>query len=166
MTSTQIVGLGVRLFSVWLFVYVVRNVPAMWNFNVAESDASANVAVAVVAAVVLAIVAVLWFFPLTVARKLLPRTQSEDRLALPLEQVESAGFCLVGLWIVATAVPSAFYWILMSYYVLKPGSLLSLSPYELASMSSIGVQLILGIWLFFGAKGLRGLLRWARSAGS
>lgn len=166
MTNTQIIGLGVRLFSVWLFVYVVRNVPGMWNFNITESDASANLGVAVAVLILLGVIALLWFFPLTVATKLLPRVQSEGSLALPLDQVQAVGFCLLGLWILATGIPSASYWLLMSYHAVKPGSLLSFQPRDFASMTATGVQIILGIWLLFGAKGLRGLLRWARSAGS
>lgn len=166
MTGTQIVGLAVRLFSIWLFVYLLRNVPGMWHFNTIESDASANVAVAVTAVILLGIVVVLWLFPLTVASKLLPRDQSERKLAPPPEEVQSVGFCLLGLWIIATAVPSALYWILMSYHAAKPNAVLLLQPQDFGSMLSIGVQIMLGIWLLFGAKGLRGILRWARSSGS
>lgn len=32
MTSAQIVGLGVRLFAIWLVVSVVRHVPGAWQF--------------------------------------------------------------------------------------------------------------------------------------
>ncbi len=166
MTATQVVALGVRLFSVWLFVYVVRNVPGMWQYNVLEADSSANLVVAIVACVLFTVVALLWFFPLTIASKLLPQTQLEDRINLPLEQAQAVGFSLLGLWMLTNAIPSALYWVLMSYYGAKPNSLLHLGAKEYALIASTVLELVLGIWLLFGAKGLLGILRRARSAGA
>jgi hypothetical protein len=166
MTATQVIALGVRLFSVWLFVYVVRNVPGMWQYNSLEADSSANLVVAIVACVLFAVVAVLWLFPLTVANKLLPQTLHEDRINLPLEQVQAVGFSLIGLWVLTNAIPSALYWVLMSYYGAKPNSLLHLSAKEYSLIASTVLELVLGIWLLFGAKGLLGILRRACSAGA
>src|SRR3954469_13238917 len=40
MTNAQAVGVGVRLFSIWLVVYVIRGGPALWVMNAREGDTS------------------------------------------------------------------------------------------------------------------------------
>ena len=79
MTSAQIVGLGVRLFAIWLVVSVLRHVPGMWRFNVsgaAAGDSATNVVIVAVTVIMLALAAGLWFFPLAVANKLIPRSSN------------------------------------------------------------------------------------------
>ena len=169
MTAAQIVGLGVRLFAIWLVVSVLRHLPGMWQFNAsgaAASDGSTNVVVGVVAVLILALAAGLWFFPLTVASKLIPRSSKTDHLQLPVDQAQSVGFSLLGLWVLTNAVPDSFYWLFMTYQASRPNSMLELRANEYLYMVTTAVEVILGIWLLFGARGLRGLMRWARTAGT
>ena len=170
MTGGQIVGLGVRLFAIWLVLYVLTNAPGMWRFNVSEGAVSANLVVILVSCLLLAAAAALWFFPLSVANKLVPgatkRTQDLERTGVPFEHVERLAFCLLGLWILAEAVPNCFYWVLMAYHAARPDSLLHFGPVEYARVAVTGSKLVMGLWLLLGAKGLRGLLRWARTAGT
>lgn len=169
MTGAQIIGLGVRLFAIWLVVSILRRVPGMWQFNVAAAgagDSSTNVVIVVVAVLILALAAGLWFFPLTVANKLIPRSSRTDHIHVPIEQAESVGFSLLGLWVLAGSGPDSFYWVFMGYQALRPNSILELRASEYSYMVATAVELILGVWLLFGAKGLRSLLRWARTAGT
>jgi hypothetical protein len=169
MTSAQIVGLGVRLFAIWLVVSLLRHIPAMWRFNlldVAAADSSTNVVIVVVAALMLVLAVVLWFFPLTVANKIIPRSSKTDHVHVPIEQAESVGFSLLGLWVLTNSVPDSFYWTFMAYQASRPNSILELRASEYSYMLATAVEVVLGIWLLFGAQGLRRLLRWARTAGT
>lgn len=167
MTSTQIVGLGVRLFAVWLVVYVLRNVPGMWQFNAtAEAAAPANLAVALIGAAVLLVAVVLWLFPLTVAGTLIPRSARTDHLRVPFDELQSVAISLLGLWVLTDSIPSAFYWVFMSSHASRPDLPLQLSGREYSLMMRTAVELAIGVWLLFGARGLLGLLRWARTAGT
>jgi hypothetical protein len=169
MTSAQIVGLGVRLFAIWLVVSILRHVPGMWQFNLSDaaaSNSSTNVVILVVAFLILALATGLWFFPLTVANKLIPRSSRTDHIHVPIEQAESLGFSLLGLWVLASSVPDLFYWLFMAYHASRPTSILELRASEYSYMGATAVEFILGIWLLLGAKGLRDLLRWARTAGT
>jgi hypothetical protein len=169
MTSAQIVGLGVRLFAIWLVVSILRHVPGMWRFNISDAaaaDSSTNLVIVVVAVLILALAAGLWLFPLTVANKLIPRSSRTDHIRVPIEQAESIGFSLIGLWVLASSVPDSFYWSFMAYQASRPNSILELRASEYSYMAATAVEVILGIWLLLGAKGLRGLLRWARTAGT
>lgn len=167
MTNAQIVGLGVRLFSIWLALYIFRHMPNLWSINSRDfNDPTAATVIVVVAVVMILCVLLLWMFPLTVARKLIPRTMLDQPTALPIDQVQSTGFCLLGLWVLASAIPNVFMWAVMVYQSSRPQSLLSLESRNYASMIYTLIEFSIGIWLLFGARGLLGVLRWARTAGA
>jgi hypothetical protein len=167
MTGAQIVGLGVRLFAIWLVVSVVRHAPGMWRFNSSlEGSSSVYVATVVVGVLLVIFAAMLWFFPLTIAKTLIPSSAQTDYVQVPLDQAQSVGFTLLGLWVLAGGIPDSFYWLFMIYQASIPKSMFELRANDYAYVVSTAVEVILGIWLVFGARGLRGLLRWARSAGT
>ena len=59
-----------------------------------------------IAAIYLAGAAALWFFPMSIAHKLVPRTRFEDKLHLPVQQVVVVSCVVVGiLVIVLRALP-------------------------------------------------------------
>lgn len=166
MTNLQIVGLGVRLFAIWLVVYLLRHVPGMWSLATDQMpDVRVATVVAVFSGLTILVIAGLWFFPLFVARKLLPQATLEASTSLPLDQARRAGFCLLGLWLLTEALPRAINALIMLYYSARPDASIELRPHNYAAMWQIFVELCMGTWLLFGARGLLGLLHWARTAG-
>jgi hypothetical protein len=167
-TSKQFVALGVRIFCIWLAVYILRYAPAFWMLNEQQSSTADNRVPLVIGTLVLVAIAVaLWLFPLTVARKLLPRSALDQPISLPPhERIEQAGFCLLGLWLLTQAIPSLVFESFVFYLYTRPGAGLGLRPQEYAALARALVELAVGVWLLFGAKGLIGILRWARTAGS
>lgn len=167
MTNAQIVGLGVRLFSIWLALYVVSILPSMWSFVGRDLKSSSGAAIVVLLVIAMAVVALLlWMFPLTVARKLIPRSALDQPTPLPIEQVQSVGFSLLGLWCLSGAIPSLFWWGVTLYHSTRPEPRLALEPANYAALAQTIAELLIGVWLLFGARGLLGILRWARSAGT
>ncbi len=167
MTNAQILAIGIRLFCIWLAVYVLRDLPGLWSLNTQQfPDRGLAISVIVVAVVLVALVIALWMFPLSVARKLLPRGGMDEPARLPVEQLERAGFCLLGLWVLTDAIPSLFYYAVMVYHFTRPDTRIDLRTENLAGLLHTAVQLALAIWLLFGARGLLGLIRWARTAGT
>jgi hypothetical protein len=167
-TNTQIVAIGIRLFCVWLAIYVIRDLPGLWSLNdrqYADGSATAISTVIIVLVIVVALIVALWSFPLTVARKLLPRSALDEPARVP-GQIERAGFCLLGLWLLTQAIPSLFYYAVMVYHFSRPDARVDLRTENFASLLHTAIELGLGIWLLFGAKGLLGLIRWARVAGT
>src|SRR3954468_24684505 len=83
MSPTQATALGVRLFAIWLAIYCARWSPYL--FGVArDSDEVATIVVTVLAALLsIAAILFLWFFPRTVARAILPA--SDTAPAVPRE---------------------------------------------------------------------------------
>ena|SRR6218665_3905290 len=106
MTPQQLVGIGLRLLALWLALTSVRYLlafpMALMKFDLANRTAySYSTGIAFIVAAL-----VLWFFPMWLANKLVPRTQFENRLNLqPLEAIR-AGCVLIGLWFFASAFPN------------------------------------------------------------
>lgn len=168
MTNQQIVALGVRLFCIWLAVYVLRDLPGLWTFGQhLAHDSRMMIGLGVYIAIVVLTVAALWAFPLAIARKLLPRAAQEQPVSLaPVEQMQRVGFCLLGLWLLTLAIPGLAYEVVLIRIYTRPGSTLELQPQHYAALAQSLVELVLAVWLLFGARGLLGILRQARTAGS
>jgi hypothetical protein len=105
MTPQQVVGLFVRLLAVWLAVSGVQVIGiglALDNQKMEEHTLVPYVISAVLFAVALA----LWFFPMVVAHKLVPRTHFDNVLHIPAEEVTVVACVVLGLWVfVARALP-------------------------------------------------------------
>lgn len=168
MTSKQFVALGVRLFCIWLAIYLMTGMTSYWiAISRQPHNESAGTILLAAIAVFALIVILLWLFPLTVARKLLPRSALDQSVVLPPhQQIERAGFCLMGLWLLTHALPGLVFDAVVTRLYHYPGATMEMSPRDYAAIAEHLVELILGLWLLFGARGLRGLLDWARSAGS
>lgn len=169
MTCKQFVALGVRLFCIWLAIYILRGVPAYW-ITISQQQSSTRTATVVVIATMafFAVIALLlWLFPLTVSRKLLPRSALDQSVALPPhEQIERAGFCLIGLWLLTRALPGLVFEGFIFDLSAHSNPPVELPPQNYAFVAEHLAELALAVWLLFGARGLRGLLIWARGAGS
>lgn len=168
MTCKQFVALGVRLFCVWLAIYLMTGMTSYWIAisRQPHNEAAGNIVLAAIAVFAL-IVVLLWLFPLTVARKLLPRSALDQTVSLPPhEQIERAGFCLMGLWLLTRALPGLVFDAVVTHLYHYPGATMEMRPQDYAAIAEHLVEFALAVWLLFGAQGLRGLLAWARSAGN
>jgi hypothetical protein len=106
----------------------------------------------------------LWFFPVTVARKLLPDLRGpEPTMKISSDEWFLMGSRLMGLWVVCRAAPSVVFQIGYLYLsTAHDAERLAGAPTRW-SATHLALQLLVGLWLLFGAKGLLGLLRLARS---
>jgi hypothetical protein len=163
MSPIQAVGVGVRLFAIWLAIHCAGLTRPLYTWARDADDPGAGLLVAAILAVCVGAVLFLWFFPRTVARSLLP---AGDTVASTIdsEALFAVGCTLLGLWQVTEALPALV------------RNLLALAWVQRANMSvpegwGAGtvynvVKLAIAVWLMFGASGLRSILGWARSAGS
>ncbi len=131
----------------------------------AKSGSGYGFVVTVCALLVLAAVG-LWFFPLAVARKLLPKATLDQPIPLPVDQVQRAGFCLLGLWVLTESVPYLVYYAVAFAASPSPNSLMSFEKDNYANVAHTIAEFVIGVWLLLGARGLLDVLRWARAAGS
>jgi hypothetical protein len=166
MSNAQIVALGVRLFAIWLAFYLLRQAPGLWALGARELGSGFVAIVALVTLLLVAATIALWLFPLWVARKLLPVATLDQPTPLPVDQVERAGFCLLGLWLLTDALPGLVHFGVLLAYAQRKDQFTELAAGHYADAAYAIIALLIGIWLLFGAKGLQGMLRWARTAGT
>src|SRR5215472_12810508 len=105
MAPYQIVATALRLFAIWLVVDAVRTVPGFIR-ELRRYDDGAALAISLgVAGLVIAVVLVLWFFPRTVARILVPGIATSEPVASSPNDWFAVGCSLIGLWLLTVTIP-------------------------------------------------------------
>ncbi|MTW13273.1 hypothetical protein GM658_21940 [Pseudoduganella eburnea] len=115
MTPQQFVGTAVRLFSIFLMLV------AFTSFLFVQTAGGANGQQAIYLYLIplayLAVSLLLWFFPMTVAHALVPRTSHTNTINLQSREMMIVGSVILGLWAVLASVPQ-----LASLFVLVAGN--------------------------------------------
>jgi hypothetical protein len=159
-TPHQALTVAVRLFAILVALYALRE---FLGFAFARSeylDASAVPVAAVFTVVALAVVTVLWFFPRSIARGLLPGSADTPAPPSPPDVWIGVGSSVIGLWLIATALPGLFRNTVIMY-LFRPQSALDTSGLR-DGLLYLCAQLVVGILLVFGANGIRRLIVWAQ----
>ncbi|MBE7367022.1 hypothetical protein [Ramlibacter pallidus] len=118
MTPQQAVGLAGRLFAIWLALGALQSWLAARAVQ-AEGLPDAHWLQYSVPAVYWLAAVLLWFFPLSIAHRLVPRTRYEDRMVLPVQQLVTVACVVLGLAVVllralpalADYVAAAAFWL-------------------------------------------------------
>jgi hypothetical protein len=160
MSPHQAVAVAVRLFSAWLGTYVLRTVPAFYFESHRDTPGLLYALLFFVLTGIL--VLALWFFPMTIAGKLLTSRPAEAAAAASPDLWLAMGCALIGLWMLTSSVPA----------VVRDAYAINFLSSEGGDTSEVKqyltyqvVQVAIGLWLVFGAKGFRRLFWWARTAG-
>jgi len=83
-----------------------------------------------------------------------------------LQEWQMLGFICIGIWALSNAIPSALYW--LTYYSMSFGDssdAFYLDAEQKARVASMLAELVIGLWLVFGAKGFAAFLFKIRTAG-
>jgi hypothetical protein len=163
-TPHQTLAVAVRLFALVMALYVGRELLGYYVAARDENDAHASPIVAAVSIVAILVLAVLWFFPRSIARGLLPLSSDTPAEPSAPDTWLAVGSSLIGLWLVASAVPALMRNALVMYFFraedsLDRSGLMSGLLYYL-------LQFAVGAALILGANGIRNLIAWARIAGT
>lgn len=166
MRKEEIVGLAVRIFALYLVLTAVTGLGTFIAFNETGLPGTMpRAAMVAVVAIPLALALLLWFFPLTVAHKLLPpMTADAAPTRLGPGEYQVVAFSVLGMWVLAEQLPAMISWIGVAIYVHGEEADL-MTAREIGRLASTVAGLGIGFWLLFGARGLVGLLRSVRSAG-
>ena len=166
MTPHQALALGVRLFAIWCALAIVREVVAFMTSWRPQDDSSAVVVVLAGSVLSVIFLLILWFFPKSIARGLLPDSTDAPTQTLSYQMWFTLGTALLGLWFVASSITPILR-NLSVMYVLRPELI---NAEDLRSMRVdvfyYVVELVLGLCLLFGASGIRKLVWRIRYAGS
>lgn len=131
MTPQQMVGIGVRLFAVWLLLSSVRYLSSVPVALARTGEFAERVYQSyIIGGAFLVAAVLLWLFPMFVAHKLVPRTHHDDRLSLSAFQAARVGCALIGLWLFAQS-SYAIVWLFMSSLMITvSGSVIDAMPSE------------------------------------
>ncbi len=147
MTPQQIVGLTVRLFSIWLVVIAVQ----MFAIASAMNEQFRNVgaqALYALPALPLMLAAALWFFPMFVAHKLVPRSHDLNTLKMPAREAAAAAAAIIGIWVIIAALPQIVAAVSLFFFARKdPDFGMYFSPDRIFSLLVVAVQFALGFAL-------------------
>lgn len=113
MTPQQIFATALRLFAIWLLVasfkYLVfspRELAHLAEWNGVTTSV-------IIGVLMLAVAAVLWFFPLSIAYKFVPRASFGDPVSLQPLEAARVGCALIGLWFFADGLLSITWYVLI-----------------------------------------------------
>ena len=125
MTPQQVVGLGVRLFAIWLALiglpYVVY-IP----FTLARQHVDFGTTTPYLIGAGFFIVAILlWIFPMFVAHRLIPRTTFDNVITVSTSEAAKVGCCLLGLWLLIKSGPALVSFLFRGFLVAGEGALFS-----------------------------------------
>lgn len=104
MTATQFIGVFIRLFSIFLIFQILPLIG--YGLSIAEKDGSQMGLIIYFVGIPLLILAavLLWKFPLTIANKLVPKTNDQDQIAFPFDQFVRFSIIVFALWILIVKV--------------------------------------------------------------
>jgi hypothetical protein len=159
-----IVALGLRLVALVWLLYTLSHLYglfAYWDPNF--TDFAGKPVVWLFVFFQIAICGVLWFFPSTIADKLIPSAAraGEEPIPARLEDWQAIGVLCIGLWSLSIAIPDVVYWLTFLYMSGSAG----LDPSHLANLLATVIQLVISFWLVFGARALALFLFKIRTGG-
>jgi hypothetical protein len=160
MSREDVIAVAVRLFAIFLLVTVVRTIPGTLAVIDQAEPKPSLLLVWLLSGLSLALCAYLWFFPLTVARKLLPAMREpRSDTAMNGSVALSVGLTLLGVWVLSHALPDAIYWVtlfLLSRQI--DAGQIDWQHEQIANMIATAGQLALALWLVFGSSGIKRLI--------
>jgi hypothetical protein len=157
-TPHQIVAVAFRLFAIWLFLRALSWVPAFFGGSGSHTP---YVYLAFLLALSAVIIFALWYFPLTIAGKLIPSRPAQSQPPTTPDTWLAIGCTLIGLWTLTTTIPQLVY----SLFVLNVTSSYDDRSQLYQTLVYHGVQLAMAVWLVLGGNGVGKIFRWAQSAG-
>jgi hypothetical protein len=159
-TPHQIVTVALRLFAIWLGIESLRTVLSF--FVVDPSSSPSYVYMTFLLGLTVTFSLAMWFFPSTIAGKILPSQSTQSPPSATLDTWLAMGCSLMGLWILVTSIPR----LALDLYALN-------RPFGTADGSPVARQVfyysseaLVALWLVFGGKGFRKLFWWAQNAGT
>jgi hypothetical protein len=162
------IAVASRLFSIYIFFGVIRSAPGAAQLLSQDQGTTWAVLYVFATIVVLLLCAFLWFFPLTVARKLLPvMREPRSNETIGSATALSLGLTLIGAWFFANALVDSSYWLtLLIRSKQMSGTAVEWRPEQIASMLSTAVELVISFCLLFGSSGITQLIYKLRYAGT
>jgi hypothetical protein len=154
LTPHEILAVCSRLAALIWGTYAIHRVPELFvHIDYPAMDNRASVLV--LTAIQLSMCLFLWFFSGTVARKLLPLKDVAASSPPRLMDWQILGLVLIGVWELVEALPRLVYWVVvLNTQNSADYEFASLTPVQRGQLLWTILQLVIGIWLMFAARGI------------
>lgn len=160
MSREDFVAVASRLFSIYILFVTIRRIPIGIDTISQLGDMGWAVITVAFIVVSLLLVSFLWFFPLTVARKLLPvMREPRSETAIDASVALSVGITLMGIWFFASAIADTSYWLTLGLRA-RDADMYDFhwSHEQIAGITATAVELVIAVCLLFGSSGIKRLL--------
>ncbi|MFC5571575.1 hypothetical protein ACFPN1_16085 [Lysobacter yangpyeongensis] len=160
MSREDFIAVASRLFAIYLLYITIRSTPAALQMLSQPDGMGWSALYTALLTGLLLFIGFLWFFPLTIARKLLPvMREPRSETALDSSTALSVGITLIGLWFLASAIADASYWIALLIRVAQTDAIgFEWSQEQIANMVATVVQLAFALVLVLGSSGIKRLI--------
>src|SRR6185295_3788795 len=148
MSPHQTIAVAVRLFAVWLAAYALQTVSVVFLDD--QVATKGLVVDGILGTLTLLVAALLWFFPLTTAKKLLSEPAASDAPRETADIWFAMGCALIGLWLLASAIPHI---VRDALYLFSSSSEDGDSVEFKRWLAYRMVEVIVALWLIVGTKG-------------
>ncbi len=157
MDAKQLVAIIIKLFAIGLVIYVLNsatNIVAL--YGIAEYQ-KAFYFQAGSSLCVLAVAALLWIFPLSLAAKVIPSRSQQSTTIGSVSYIEMRAICftILGLYLSFNVISDIVYWgSYLAFFddVLDPVG--NIPAYDKASIVATGIEAIMAVLLLVGRDGL------------
>ena len=161
MSREDVIAVASRLFAIFLVVSTLRTIGLTIQTERDLGSVGGLVYFSLPIAIPSILAAVLlWYFPLTIARKLLPvMRDSGPSISVDKGDIAAIAFSVLGIWTLASAISDAAYWVVLLYGYLQQG--MGLDAWAIRDKARLfaGIaQIVVGLYLLLGANSLSGFL--------
>lgn len=167
MSREDIVVVAIRLFAIFLLITALRFAAQAIGapFDIPIGDLIWGIALT--AAVPLVAAVLLWFFPSSIATKLLPVMESPGTpISANGATALDVGCTLIGLWLLASALADAGYWtIILMAAAHNDWADGALATEDIANIIATLLQVLVALWLLLGYRQILKVLHELRSHG-
>ncbi len=155
MTPQQIVGLAVRLFSIWLFIFAFQINGYLYTLG-NQSPAEPIPMQYPIVGFVIVLSMLLWFFPMSVAHKLIPKTQHENIIKIPTQEAVHVACVIFALWLfLVKLLPALSYYIPLAIYISREHqSTLDYEQFHFLKIAPIVIEFIVATILTFNSRAI------------
>jgi len=161
MKLEHIVALAVRLFSIAVAIYALRNAISLVPYFQEQGWGTASYAYLALMVGLLLLSVYLWYFPLTVSSRLV--TFKGDGIAeaksASAKEIQDVGFTILGMYLLFNVISDVTYWLTI-WFIGNRNSNIDVTPTadQISSMIATGVELVFAVTLLLGAAGITRLI--------
>lgn len=157
MKLEHIVALAVRLFSIAVAIYALRNGISLVPYFQEQGWDNASYAYLALMVGLLLLSLYLWYFPLTVSGRLMTFKGDgiKEVTSASAKEIQAVGFTILGMYLLFNVISDIVYWLTI-WFIGNRNSNIDITPTadQISSIIATGVELVFAVALLLGASGI------------